>query len=286
MSGLTKRIARDDGFGRSSRFYETPAGTYPSVTSILSVVGKPALVNWAAKVEREMVSSVSADMHKEIHGTPMMTRPVYLATLESRIGKERAHRKLLEAASNIGSQAHALIEWTLRDEMGQEQGAAPSVSPEAAVAFAAFQRWRNESKLSVSLIEQTVWSAIHGYAGTLDWYGAIKHPAETMILGDWKTGKAIYAESYLQASAYAMALVEMGHVATLPGAMIVRLPKTKSDPGFETAYVPPDELQEHFRSFLAVKSLWEWKERMDQDHRSVKEDHVMEAKLHDRPPVE
>jgi hypothetical protein len=42
-------VSVDQGYGRTSRRYRIP-GTdeaYDSVTSILSAIGKPALINWA-----------------------------------------------------------------------------------------------------------------------------------------------------------------------------------------------------------------------------------------------
>ena len=62
-NGTSTRASRDDGYGRSTRFYTLPDGetSYPSVTSILSAVNKPALVPWAAKVEREAVMGAAGN---------------------------------------------------------------------------------------------------------------------------------------------------------------------------------------------------------------------------------
>lgn len=47
---MGKRHATSNG-----HFYEAEGESYPLVTTIASVIGKPALVPWASKVEREMV---------------------------------------------------------------------------------------------------------------------------------------------------------------------------------------------------------------------------------------
>jgi hypothetical protein len=47
----------------------------------------------------------------------------------------------------------------------------------------------------------------------------------------------------------------MGH-GRVDGGLIVRLPKTAGDPGFEVAVVPPARAL--FPVFLAVRALWEW----------------------------
>jgi hypothetical protein len=102
---MVRRYATSNG-----RFYEVEGETYPSVTTILSVIGKPALVPWASKVERNMVLETSADLYEDLHGTPKMSRAPWLATMQNRLGKQKAAQKELERAGEIGSQVHALVE--------------------------------------------------------------------------------------------------------------------------------------------------------------------------------
>jgi hypothetical protein len=57
LSSAAQRVSVDQGYGRTSRRYRIP-GTdeaYDSVTSILSAIGKPALISWAANQERALV---------------------------------------------------------------------------------------------------------------------------------------------------------------------------------------------------------------------------------------
>jgi hypothetical protein len=112
-----------------SRWYTTPNGNeYPSVTTILNVIGKPALIAWSAKVERELVTNVSAQLYEDIAGTPKMSKIAYLNSLQTRLGKERAHTKELAKAGDIGSQAHALIEWNLKASLMYDAGPTPHVT--------------------------------------------------------------------------------------------------------------------------------------------------------------
>lgn len=236
----------------SGRFYEVDGELFPSVTHILGVIGKPALIHWAANQERELVTEAAADLYLDCVNTPPMIRPVYLTTLAGRMGTVRAYRRNLERASAIGSQAHRLIEWTLRKELGQMVGPEPHVDPPALVAFAAFQAWAASVSLVPKMIEQTVWSHAHRYAGTMDLLADVDG-VSTLI--DFKTSKAIYGEAHLQNVAYQVALSEMGHDSPAAG-LILRLPKLASDPAFELATVPAvDDL---FPVFLAARRLWEW----------------------------
>lgn len=238
---------------RAGRFYDVAGlGLLPSVTHILGCIGKPALINWAANTERAACLDAAADLYLDLCRTPPMSRPAYVTTLQGRLSKQKAHRKELEKAGEVGSQVHALIEWNLRQSLGQKVGPEPRVVDDAQWAFMAFQDWANSVSLKPLYIEQIVFSSAHGYAGTMDLLAEV-NGIPTLI--DFKTGKAIYSEAMLQSVAYQAALTEMGHLAPQAG-LIVRLPKVQTDPAFEVGVVPP--VAELLPTFLAVKQVWGW----------------------------
>lgn len=245
-----KKVERKDVHGH--RFYPVDDRQLPSVTEILRCIGKPALIQWAAKEERNLVIEVATDLYEDAHGTPKMSRPTYVATLDARIGKLRANQRLLQKAGEIGAQVHALIEWNLRRLLGQKVGPEPRVEDKAQWAFMAWEDWAKKVALKPLLIEQTVFSLLHGYAGTMDLLAMVE---DVLTLVDFKSGKAIYAESFLQNVAYQVALAEMGHGPAEAGC-IVRLPKNESDPAFEVQAAPA--VSELFPTFLAVKQVWRW----------------------------
>jgi hypothetical protein len=252
---------------KAGRFYEVGDDSYPSVTTILSVIGKPALINWAAKVERVAVVEAAANLYEDIHGTPKMSRPVFVTTLEARIGKQKAATKELEKAGEIGTQTHAIIEWNIRKNLGQKVGPEPKIQEKALWAFMSFEDWAKRVSLKPVRIEQVLFSTKYGYAGTMD---LLAHVTLTqsdipdgmdlksgtyLALIDFKTGKAVYREAYQQTAAYKNALIEMGHEKA-EVCMIVRLPKIETDPEFETVIIPdPDS---HFQAFLHTFELWKW----------------------------
>lgn len=238
--------------GPSGRFYLIDGESLPSVTHILGCIGKPALINWAANQERAACLEAAADLYLDLVKAQPMGRPTFLATLEGRIGKQKAHRKSLEKAGEVGTQVHALIEWNLRKQLGQTVGPEPRVVDDARWALMAWQDWAQSVDLLPMYIEQKVFSRVHGYAGTMDLLAKV-NGVDTLI--DFKTGKAIYAEAFLQNVAYQVALTEMGHHTAAQG-MIVRLPKVQTDPAFEVGHVPP--IADLFPVFLAVKELWKW----------------------------
>lgn len=264
-----KQINATNKWGDSKRTYETPDGNkYPSVTSILGCVGKPALINWAAKQEREMVVEAAASLWEDVPTTgKKMSRVAYVATLTDRIGKTKAHQKELAKASEIGSQLHAMVEWNLRKELGQEVGPAPKLSDKASWSFMVYEDWRKKTKLTPKRIEQVVWSTHHEYAGTMDLLATIQlEPyGECVAVLDWKTGKAIYSEALLQNAAYCRALVEMGHLTEIPYGVIVRFPKVETDPEPDVRVITPTQHKNLFMTFLAVKALWEWQQEQDKE---------------------
>jgi hypothetical protein len=250
---------------RAGRFYEIDdCGTLPSVTTILSVIGKPALIAWSAKVEREMVTKVSADLYEDVSKSSPMTRAGWLLTLGNRLGKEKAHTKELAKAGDIGTQVHNLVEWTLKGELMYDAGPSPRIEDKAQWAFMAWQDWRKAVNLKPIAIEQVIWSRTHGYAGTLDLLAEVDG---VLTVIDWKTGKAVYPEAHLQNAAYRQAIREMGHGDPKQG-LIVRLPKIETDPNFEVVEAKPEEPM--FFKFLNAISLWKWAQEMDAEYQASK----------------
>jgi len=241
--------------GAAGRFYEVDGQLLPSVTHILSAIAKPALIPWAAKVEREAVTQAAADLYMQWAADAQrkpLPRSWYLATLQAQLGQVRSHQTVLAKAGDLGTETHKLIEWTMRTAIGAVAGPQPIVCAQARFAFQAFEAWATSVRLKPVLIEQTVYSTVHGYAGTMDVLARVNG---VLTLVDFKTGKAIYAEARLQSVAYSMALQEMGYLAPA-AAVIVRLPKVATDPAFEVQTVPP--VADLFPVFLAAKALWAW----------------------------
>jgi hypothetical protein len=238
------------------RFYETPDGKFPSVTNILNVIGKPALINWAATEERKLVMEVAAELYQDAPPAKM-TKAAWITTMETRLGKEKAHSRLLRKACDIGSQVHAMIEYTLRVKLCQKVPSPEGLSSKAAWAFGVYERWAESVNLTPIYIEQTVYSKTYGYAGTMDLFCEIDGRATVV---DFKTGKAVYPEAHLQNAAYRFALREMGHGDAIQG-IILRLPKNETDP--EPEAVHADNEEESLEAFLHAKRLWEWTQAKD-----------------------
>lgn len=241
-------------FRETGRFYPIHGAEHPSVTSILQVIDKPALVHWAANEERacfqDALLAVLARKEKLTRGQ------ILDAVIAASSGVKAMHRKNREALA-IGTAAHALIEWHTRKMLGEKVGPEPADIPEKAVwAVEAWKDWCRSVDFTPIAVEQTVYccESTCGFAGTFDWIAKVKG---IVTLGDIKTAKGIYPEMLLQATAYR-------HAAAIRGleteqAMILRLPKNPDDPAFEAMVVPEIPIAD----FHAAIRLWRWKRRMD-----------------------
>jgi hypothetical protein len=262
MSPRTKTPVRHDS-PVHGRFYEIDGQLLPSVTHILGCIGKPALINWAASEERKLVTEAAAQLYTDWAAElvpPVMPREAYVATLTARLGTVKAHQKLLTKAGDLGTQIHQHVEWFMRTAIGAEAGPEPVVVDAARWASMAFEDWAKSVALKPVLIEKTVYSLAHGFAGTLDLLARVDG---VLTVVDFKSGKAIYPEASLQNAAYQTAMREMGYAPA--AGLIVRLPKLESDPAFEVAPVPA--AADLFPVFLAVKELWRWTYANDEAYR-------------------
>ncbi len=233
------------------RFYTIAGQRLPSVTTVLDIIAKPALGPWYAKEERRYFETAML----EVLSRPGARDPEYVlaAVAEAVTGVKAADREKQKAAT-IGTAVHAGIEWQLRHHLGEDAGPEPRLPEAAAWAVESWKDWAKSVALEPLAIERTVYCLECGYAGTLDLYARVKG---VLTVLDWKSGKAIYPEAFLQNLAYRHAAAG----AALPSAqgLIVRLPKHLDDPAWEVMPVP-DILT--LEDFLAALRLWRWQRTM------------------------
>src|SRR5713101_6007238 len=205
-----------------ARFYTIGGRQLPSVTTILEVINKPALGPWYAKEERQYFEAAML----EVLGKPGARDPEYVlsAVADAVTGVKAADRER-QRASAIGTAVHAGIEWQLRTALSKDAGPEPCLPEAAAWAVESWKDWAVSVALEPLAIERTVYCAACGYAGTLDLYARLKG---VLTVLDWKSGKAIYPEAFLQNVAYRHAATRLGMPSSQ--GLIVRLPKLIEDP--------------------------------------------------------
>lgn len=203
-----------------SRYYNINGIEYPSVTTILSVIGKPGLMEWKAK-----------------------------------LGKEEADKITKESAS-LGSKVHQMIEIIILHQLGFLGSPVPELNKKEKEivqnAMNEYLKWQKRVHFEPLKSELTVHSKRYRYAGTLDCVGLI---GNTLAIVDWKTSKRIYKDHYLQLVAYWHAYWEMtGDLAER--LYIIRFSKDKKDKSeFYEILESPYEL---FYIFLNALRLWQY----------------------------
>lgn len=242
-------------FGDRARFYSMQvagqAWSLPSVTTVLDVISKPALGPWYAKEERKAFETAILELASQ---SRTIAADHLLDAVITMVTGVKAAEKAKIAAGAIGTAAHAGIEWHTRRLLGEDAGPEPQLPPAAQWAVEAWKDWAKAVAFTPLAVERPVYCLDCGFAGTVDWIARVE---DVVTLGDYKTGKAIYPESFLQNLAYRHAAAQQGLVSQQ--GVIVRLPKVVDDPAFEAMLVP--ELS--FAEWEAAFRLWRWWRRMD-----------------------
>lgn len=173
-------------------------GPLKSVTTILSVIDKPALKGWAARMAADYFK-------KEI--LKLGQRALDVATLEQ-IAKDaqKAHTVFAKDAADLGSACHDAFEAII---LGKELETYPDALKEP---IAAFKAWRLGAGSDIEIVdtETAVASAVHKAGGRLD---AIGYSAARGGWGivDYKTSSGFYGNEYAYqvGGGYALMVEEM-----------------------------------------------------------------------------
>jgi len=260
----SKKKAERKTRSSGKRTYVTPEGNeYPSATTILQVVNKPALVPWAAKQERLWCVEAATELYELLDQSVKFAPLVYQQVLNDKIGFLKKYQKELTEAADIGTQVHNRIEWEIKDQLklnidevsGERTPVPPLDTIAAQNSFLRFAQWEQTVMFEPLKVEQIVWSDTFQYAGTFDWIAMVNG---VLTLGDWKTGKRIYPEVAMQLSSYVMAMVEQRLLKPPIQGCCVRLPKVETDPEAEIKLYSWEELLEAFEAFKACAKLFHW----------------------------
>ena len=234
------------------RYYWNRQGPFPSVTTVLKVLDKPAVVTWAkqevAKTAVDRWEEVGALIQKD--GSDSVKR--WLATLPD---------FQADTAAKLGSGVHLLADMASRGSEPAAEGF--EISDQEKPYLEAFRgflaRYGAESIVSS---EKMIWSQ-DGYAGT---YDLIMRLDGELWLVDIKTSKGYYPETALQLIAYGTSdwIIVPDNPMGYPMPQIQRYgvlhlrPDLYTDTGWrliEYPLIPSDRM-----AFLGALEIWRWKE--------------------------
>lgn len=188
METLTKPKVKMEKSKR--RIYKTSDGVkVPGVTTILSCISKPQLVDWSAKVEREGIL-------KSVGGFGAIS----IETLEKLIPENYYYKTIRDDAASVGTICHFMCECYLKNvepdlsEFPKEQ---VSLAENGFIKFLEF--WE-KSGFTVIHTERPIVHLHLNYGGTLDIECQDNDGNDVLV--DLKTSKAIYPEYWAQVAAY------------------------------------------------------------------------------------
>lgn len=239
-----------NSFNKEKHEYLIDGKRATGVTTIISVLAKPNLIQWAANeavkyMEQSIVSHITEDGHL-----------IYEDIEEFRVHLEEArtaHTKKKEAAGTHGTDAHALVEEWIKWKMNPKGEAF-----QYPIIIEPFVKWAEENVDHFLFSERQMFNKELFIAGTAD-FGCVMKDGKKLI-GDFKTSSGLYGIDYfLQCAGYKI-LAEAEGDAPYDGCVIVRLGK-KGPQDFDVHYryaeqstkSQPEELWKRLMGWLGVK---------------------------------
>ncbi len=197
--------------------YEKDGIQYPSVTTILGLLDKPALISWSANCAVEYVSEHMDAMQDitDVHrGEEVLENA------------KKAWREKRDDSASSGTMVHKAIEAYIG---GLDFGSLLQ-NDEAKRGFEAFLSWEKKNHVEWLESEVEVFSLKHGYAGRFDVIAKV-NGFRTLI--DFKTSKGIWDEMSYQLCAYRQAYNENKDNEPLENLAILHLSKETGEPTYK-----------------------------------------------------
>ena len=179
-------------FYPDSHQYRINGKRITSVTTVLGLVDKSRqLLKWSENLTREFLL---------LHLEQKLTGYI----IESAVTQYSQKR---DEAGDVGKSIHKLCEQFIEAVLFDKEKPliTSELSEQVLNGYNAFLDWYNSNNVEFILSERIVYSKKHNYIGTFD---VLMKVNGVLILGDFKTGKDIYPETWLQLGAYNQALNE------------------------------------------------------------------------------
>jgi hypothetical protein len=202
---------------KAHQLYKTSDGKIvPGVTTVLSVINKPALVPWANGLGLQGISV----------------------------------KDYVDKLANIGTLAHYFVECDLRGDEPDLDAYSPEEIRIAETCLIKYWDWKAENDPKPILIEKQLVSEKWGFGGTIDLFCEIRG---VKWLVDLKTSKAIYIDHVTQLAAYTALLKENGYKPDK--VRILRIGRNE-DEGFESQEKTLRQLVPHWQRFKGALEIY------------------------------
>lgn len=219
----------------------------PSITTVLGVINKPMLMQWAVNQAINHLQSRLFD------GGEFSELDISLFLEEAKY----AHRAVKEKAGSIGTAAHNWLEdfWhqKMQTTASGETFAIPPLpeDPQVRNCVEAAIKWMAAHDIKPLLIEKPVYSRIYQVAGRMDKLARIDG---RLAVVDWKSSTGLWPEYKLQTAAYASIYMEEFPEQKIEDRWLVKL--GKYDGEFEAICIPgSEEIALDYDAFVAASVL-------------------------------
>lgn len=251
------------------------------VTTVLGVLDKPALPQWAANMTVEYLRQNVP--YVKLNRAGIVNEYIDKPTLESLFNDARFRfRQIKKEAADIGTIAHDWLEAYTKQLINALDVIPLPPLPENEAARNCVQlalNWMEKHDFYPKNSERKIYSATYDYSGTYDFDAEITSCGDEKccpftgtlnVLGDYKTSKAIYDEYRYQTSAYVKAKLEEHPNDSIKGRVILRVGREAEE--FEAkVLIGDDMLDTDFNVFLGALLVYNSTAQDKQDKKHAKE---------------
>ncbi len=229
-------------FNEKEHLYELDGKALTGITTILKVVAKPSLIQWAANMAVDYI----ANNFSEVFVYPLDKEKIGKLLEEARF----AHRRKKEEAGQKGIDVHTEIERIIKDLVKSNSVLKDGASDNPQIQH--FINWAIINKVKFLASEKRLYSKKYWVAGTADFICEIDGKK---YVGDLKTSSGIYDRTpFFQTAGYRMMLEEMGE-KDFVGTIIINIKKSGEFDENKDVYCSCD-YQNELDGFLACLTLY------------------------------
>lgn len=206
-----------------TRYYLADGTLVPGATTVTGLLNKPALVKWANNLGLQGIDSTT----------------------------------YVDKAAKVGTLIHSLVECHITGKEVDYSDYTPLEIELAQNGFYKYLDWEKQHKVEPIFNEAKFVSEKYKYGGTLDFYCKVDGK---YTLVDFKSGKGIFNEHFLQVSAYANLLKENKH--RVDQIMILNIGRNEDEP-FQHREIPPTTYKKYFDMFKALLKVYYIKKELE-----------------------
>lgn len=223
-----------------------------------------ALFNWNIKQGAEWAVATFEDEVSKLPKGKKLTKAKLDDIIKACPG---AAKTKMEAAGSIGSIIH---DYSYLIELGREAEAFavlqknekhPDIS-KILKGVEKFHEWHNKNRDTLVASESIVASVSESYGGKFD--RLAERPGVGLILSDFKTGKSIYVDQFIQLGAYVRAIREWLKME-VSGIEILRFGKEEGE--FETKMITGEEIQAFEQQAILARRTYAFRLKWEADKR-------------------